>query len=375
MDARSSTLTQNSRPLRPKRRDPQSGFMASHLKTSQDESTAPYHYESLLRTSSPVPPPIPAFSSSTIGIENVQARKSHDLLAPRSHKSPALSLRPPQATSRLPRRNAPATYPYNTSAVTYWPSRDPIGESGGINLYGMVGNDAVGRVDILGLKDHEPEKLYTKDCGCYKVSVNILRSKAGGWIEKLYNAIVKKKVDVSVYGMEMSFKMSATYDNKKTGCPGCGCDSFKVIQFVNSGSGFDTGLLTWRRNRTISSGWRIDSPKEPTPYSSDINTSGNGTVTRPSKFDPIVGYLRDKAFVLRSERSKKRYRTCIRCLTGKSKGKFIACLDWGFDVVPSKVPGHKAGEKTVERTKVNLVCGGKTTQKLFAATWAKFHGK
>ena len=33
-----------------------------------------------------------------------------------------------------------------------WPSRDPIGEQGGINLYAMVGNDAINRVDFLGLK-------------------------------------------------------------------------------------------------------------------------------------------------------------------------------------------------------------------------------
>jgi RHS repeat-associated protein len=32
-----------------------------------------------------------------------------------------------------------------------WPSRDPIGERGGVNLYGMVGNDAVNGVDYLGL--------------------------------------------------------------------------------------------------------------------------------------------------------------------------------------------------------------------------------
>ena len=33
-----------------------------------------------------------------------------------------------------------------------WISVDPIGESGGIHLYGMVGNDAVNHVDYLGLK-------------------------------------------------------------------------------------------------------------------------------------------------------------------------------------------------------------------------------
>lgn len=33
-----------------------------------------------------------------------------------------------------------------------WPSRDPIGENGGINLYGYVGNDGIDGLDILGLK-------------------------------------------------------------------------------------------------------------------------------------------------------------------------------------------------------------------------------
>lgn len=31
-----------------------------------------------------------------------------------------------------------------------WPSRDPIGERGGVNLYGFVGNDGVGGWDKLG---------------------------------------------------------------------------------------------------------------------------------------------------------------------------------------------------------------------------------
>jgi RHS repeat-associated protein len=37
-----------------------------------------------------------------------------------------------------------------------WPSRDPIGERGGVNLYGMVGNDAVNLVDYLGLERVTP---------------------------------------------------------------------------------------------------------------------------------------------------------------------------------------------------------------------------
>jgi RHS repeat-associated protein len=33
-----------------------------------------------------------------------------------------------------------------------WPSRDPIEEAGGANLYGFVGNDGVGGIDLLGLR-------------------------------------------------------------------------------------------------------------------------------------------------------------------------------------------------------------------------------
>lgn len=32
-----------------------------------------------------------------------------------------------------------------------WPNRDPIGELGGVNLYSMVGNDPMDRIDLFGL--------------------------------------------------------------------------------------------------------------------------------------------------------------------------------------------------------------------------------
>ncbi|MBL9191583.1 MAG: RHS repeat-associated core domain-containing protein [Opitutaceae bacterium] len=34
-----------------------------------------------------------------------------------------------------------------------WPSRDPIGERGGLNLYWMVGNSALNKIDLLGLEE------------------------------------------------------------------------------------------------------------------------------------------------------------------------------------------------------------------------------
>jgi len=44
-------------------------------------------------------------------------------------------------------------YRYYDPVTGRWPSRDPIGENGGVNLYGFVGNDGVNWIDILGNKN------------------------------------------------------------------------------------------------------------------------------------------------------------------------------------------------------------------------------
>lgn len=43
-------------------------------------------------------------------------------------------------------------YRYFDPITGRWPSRDPIGEKGGMNLYGFVGNDGINRQDYLGHK-------------------------------------------------------------------------------------------------------------------------------------------------------------------------------------------------------------------------------
>jgi RHS repeat-associated protein len=43
-------------------------------------------------------------------------------------------------------------YRYYAPETGRWLSRDPIGEKGGVNLYGMVGNDSVNSLDVLGLE-------------------------------------------------------------------------------------------------------------------------------------------------------------------------------------------------------------------------------
>ncbi|MCU0797071.1 MAG: RHS repeat-associated core domain-containing protein, partial [Akkermansiaceae bacterium] len=50
-------------------------------------------------------------------------------------------------------------YRYFDPVTGRWPSRDPIGESGGMNLYGMVRNSPVNFFDHLGLKECKVESL------------------------------------------------------------------------------------------------------------------------------------------------------------------------------------------------------------------------
>ncbi|MFC7338447.1 RHS repeat-associated core domain-containing protein [Haloferula chungangensis] len=57
-------------------------------------------------------------------------------------------------------------YRYYDPVTGRWPSRDPIEERGGVNLYGFVGNDGVNWIDDLGLKKiHHvrKSKYYSKD--------------------------------------------------------------------------------------------------------------------------------------------------------------------------------------------------------------------
>lgn len=49
----------------------------------------------------------------------------------------------------LKRENHEYGYRYYDPVTGRWPSRDPIGERGGINLYGMVRNKATSSVDYL----------------------------------------------------------------------------------------------------------------------------------------------------------------------------------------------------------------------------------
>jgi hypothetical protein len=72
------------------------------------------------------------------------------------------ALRPQPPNCRPTREKHPGTCTYGAVHVSYWPSRDPIQEKGGVNLYGMVGNDTVNAWDYLGLVDGVPDDAVVK---------------------------------------------------------------------------------------------------------------------------------------------------------------------------------------------------------------------
>ncbi len=51
------------------------------------------------------------------------------------------------------RRKSRPTPTIFTPGIPQWPSRDPIGEEGGLNGYGFLGNRPLGSVDRLGLEE------------------------------------------------------------------------------------------------------------------------------------------------------------------------------------------------------------------------------
>ena len=53
-------------------------------------------------------------------------------------------------------------YRYYDPVTGRWPSRDPIGERGGVNLYGFVTNVPVGKIDLLGKDDCSLSELGDK---------------------------------------------------------------------------------------------------------------------------------------------------------------------------------------------------------------------
>jgi RHS repeat-associated protein len=63
-------------------------------------------------------------------------------------------------------------YRYYSPMLQRWINRDPIGESGGVNLYGFVGNEVLSQIDFLGLVKKEDADVWNCKSGLCEVESN-----------------------------------------------------------------------------------------------------------------------------------------------------------------------------------------------------------
>ena len=91
------------------------------------------------------------------------------------------------------RQPAPPCLPYDTKQIFYycfryydpqrgrWPSRDPIGEDGGVNLYVTLNNNLIDFIDLLGKCQIDFECTFQSESGssCSKDCVYPCREKSG----------------------------------------------------------------------------------------------------------------------------------------------------------------------------------------------------
>jgi hypothetical protein len=77
-----------------------------------------------------------------------------------------------------------------------WPSRDPIEEEGGINLYGFVGNKSINKIDVLGLR-----VAYSKVCTkCNFNGEAEVRKTPGGTLVNIFAWFAEDPRRVESYG-------------------------------------------------------------------------------------------------------------------------------------------------------------------------------
>jgi len=92
-------------------------------------------------------------------------------------------------------------YRYYDPVTGRWPSRDPIGERGGVNLYGMVRNDAVNGWDELGLKpgdEHDTFGEALKSGATYIADLTTKSRELG--VKELFSSFMFSPISLGVQG-------------------------------------------------------------------------------------------------------------------------------------------------------------------------------
>ena len=151
-----------------------------------------------------LPPPAADVESPGFGAQGPGADESDPGSAAISPKSGPRPPRPgtpsnSMVSNRLRRgstngkrdRVADYNYRYYDPLTGRWPSRDPIGEQGGVNLYGFIGNNPINLFDLLGLMSKQNAERFKKFAEPGEVEsrlnggIEAYKKKRNGWRSRL----------------------------------------------------------------------------------------------------------------------------------------------------------------------------------------------
>ena len=207
-------------------------------------------------------------------------------------------------------------YRYYDPVTGRWPSRDPIGEEGGMNLYGMVGNDAVNLWDYLGLAiKTEPAKGYvgwegTSKCDC-PIKAKVTKANF--------------RFDDRTQKADLDFAFTFSLPEPKK----CKCLKIRVIQFSGrfKTNGDPRRPANQERNqRTNREGWRVDWPSggnlqiNKLPF---LDNAGGGVPWTPNQ----NGTVKDPPRLL--AQATHQFYTCFVGFKEDGSKVWLGCLHWG----------------------------------------------
>jgi hypothetical protein len=196
------------------------------------------------------------------------------------------------------------------SGLGKWPNRDPIGERGGLNLYGFVGNNPVNATDLLGL-----------DVGTISVYENhAMGGLSIGWVIKI------------------RWTPPASWKNLKADCLPC-----KKALWVQDRK-YDIEYYWWAHllgSKDLHTGWGVDWDEHtPDWYNYTVAwLPGNPDSTMSDEPTPGWGYQQTKVKAVFFSANAK-----VKCIEGPDAGKIYGAVEWGyFDFVSGGVESSGGG--------------------------------
>ena len=135
----------------------------------------------------PIAPPTPLVTPKPAAKGLGMTRFSHGCPASAETSGRPNISRPPHTSNGLQgaldhaEPGSPSFYGYRwyDPLTGRWPSRDPIEERGGQNLYGFVGNDGIDRLDQIGLYCVQTSFKWTGDAKVVSVEVSFKKPSTG----------------------------------------------------------------------------------------------------------------------------------------------------------------------------------------------------